>query len=64
MDFNNVIPRNWEQFLQLDENTCKKELFSVFAEQVITHETDKEVVSTKGEGVLVNNNNNNNKSDL
>ena len=50
MDLNNAIPKNWNQFLRNDAN--KEELFKFLAMQVMSLETEKVVITTKGDDVL------------
>ena len=47
---NNSIPKNWGEFLRLDDN--KKELFAFLRREAITLETDKQVISTLLEDVV------------
>ena len=47
---NNSIPKNWGEFLRLDDN--KKELFAFLSREAITVETDKQVISTLLEDVV------------
>ena len=45
-----LVPRNWQSFLRVDEN--KSELFGYLADQVMTINTAKLVITTKGKDVL------------
>ena len=44
------LPRNWQQFLQNDEN--KQELFRFLAESVLSLHEGKQVITTKGREIL------------
>ena len=46
-----MVPRNWQEFLGLDNN--KKELFLFLSEQVVKTEIEgRQIIVTKGEEVL------------
>ncbi len=47
-----TIPRNWQQFLRIDEN--KMELFAYLATRLVALDTDKQVISTYHTDVLCN----------
>ena len=47
------IPGNWQAFLPVDEN--KEELFEFLATESVNMETNKIVISTKGEYIVTNN---------
>jgi len=49
---NSKIPGNWEGFLKVSEN--KKELFAFLAQQSVTIQTEKKVISTFGKSILLN----------
>ena len=49
---NSKIPGNWEEFLKVSEN--KKELFAFLAQQSVTIQTEKKVISTFGKSILLN----------
>ena len=46
----NKLPRNWKEFLRVDQN--KQELFKYLAECVTSIEVEKQVISTHGKQVL------------
>lgn len=43
---NNQLPRNWKEFLRVDENKC--ELFKFLAESTSSLEVENQVISTYG----------------
>ena len=43
---NNQLPRNWKEFLHVDEN--KRELFKFLAESTSSLQVEKQVISTYG----------------
>ena len=47
---NNQLPRNWKEFLRVDENRC--ELFKFLAESTSSLEVEKQVILTYGKQVL------------
>ena len=47
---NNKLPRNWKEFLLVDQN--KQELFKYLAECVTSIDAEKQVISTHGKQVL------------
>ena len=47
---NNQLPRNWKEFLCVDEN--KRELFKFLAECIASLEVEKQVISTYGKQIL------------
>ena len=46
----NKLPRNWQEFLRVDQN--KQELFKYLAECVTSIDAEKQVISTHGKQVL------------
>ena len=46
----NQLPRNWKEFLHVDEN--KRELFKFLAESTSSLQVEKQVISTYGKQVL------------
>ena len=46
----NKLPRNWKEFLLVDQN--KKELFKYLAECVTSIDAEKQVISTHGKQVM------------
>ena len=47
---NNQLPRNWKEFLRVDEN--KVELFKFLSECIASLGVEKEVISTYGKQIL------------
>ena len=47
---NNQLPRNWKEFLRVDEN--KRELFKFLAESTSSLEVEKQILSTYGKQIL------------
>ena len=47
---NNQLPRNWKEFLRVNEN--KRELFTFLAESTSSLHVEKQVISTYGKQVL------------